>query len=274
MDKLPTVFHITHHKAGSQWVLQVLRDCAPERVVKPLIDCAHINKKQVVPGLIYPTAYLSVSKFTAVLYPFLTKDKSIILQQIKNNRFFYLNWWRYSVMKYPVKGFVIIRDLRDALVSFYFSVKYSHPVISAKIAQHRKIFEQKDFDDGMILAINSYPSANVFASWGVLNKKRGLLNYPIIRYEDLVDDELEIFTFIMDACQINVKPELLKKVVDLNRFESRAGRRKGDEDIHSHLRKGIVGDWKNYFSDQVKVAFKNKYGKMLIQTGYEKDENW
>jgi hypothetical protein len=42
----------------------------------------------------------------------------------------------------------------------------------------------------------------------------------------------------------------------------------------SHRRKGIVGDWRNYFTEELKVQFKALYGNVLIETGYEKNLDW
>ena len=42
MENLPTVFHITHWKAGSQWVAAVLEECAPHRVVEPVVQSGHL----------------------------------------------------------------------------------------------------------------------------------------------------------------------------------------------------------------------------------------
>lgn len=39
-------------------------------------------------------------------------------------------------------------------------------------------------------------------------------------------------------------------------------------------RKGAVGDWRNYFTDQQKVWFKQEAGAALIQAGYETDDSW
>ncbi len=63
-------------------------------------------------------------------------------------------------------------------------------------------------------------------------------------------------------------------MVKYNTFEVVTGRKQGEEDITAHQRKGIVGDWKNYFSDRVKDEFKKRFGDVLIQTGYEQDLNW
>ena len=38
---------------------------------------------------------------------------------------------------------------------------------------------------------------------------------------------------------------------------------------HSHLRKGVVGDWRNHFTAQVLAAFELKYQQKLAGTGIE-----
>ena len=42
----------------------------------------------------------------------------------------------------------------------------------------------------------------------------------------------------------------------------------------AHQRKGIAGDWRNHFSDELKGDFKERWGDLLIATGYERDLDW
>lgn len=42
----------------------------------------------------------------------------------------------------------------------------------------------------------------------------------------------------------------------------------------STFRKGMIGDWKNHFTDDHKQAFKEQAGDQLIELGYERDDNW
>jgi hypothetical protein len=37
---------------------------------------------------------------------------------------------------------------------------------------------------------------------------------------------------------------------------------------NAHQRKAIAGDWRNYFSERVKQAFKARYGDLLVASGY------
>jgi len=52
------------------------------------------------------------------------------------------------------------------------------------------------------------------------------------------------------------------------------GRKLGEEDITSHGRKGTPGDWKNHFTPALRRQFGEKFGDLLIATGYEKDLAW
>ena len=40
------------------------------------------------------------------------------------------------------------------------------------------------------------------------------------------------------------------------------------------MRKGIVGDWKNYFNKEAREIFNHYAGDQLIKLGYEKDRSW
>ncbi len=92
-----TIFHITLHKAGSQWIRHLLSKCAPEWIVQPQLRNAHLLKAPIKEGYIYPAVCITKRDFDRIRKP-------------KNSR-----------------HFVILRDLRDVLVSAYFSLKSSHP---------------------------------------------------------------------------------------------------------------------------------------------------
>src|SRR5438132_1635162 len=93
----PTIFHITHWKAGSQWVHKILNSCALSRIVRPQVNELQFLNEPLQAGKIYPTVYVTKQQFDSVKLP--------------------ADWRR----------FVIIRDLRDTLISGYFSIKVSHP---------------------------------------------------------------------------------------------------------------------------------------------------
>ena len=64
-------------------------------------------------------------------------------------------------------------------------------------------------------------------------------------------------------------------IIHRNRFESKAkGRKPGVENKNSHYRKGVAGDWRHHFNNEIKEKFKYLYGNLLIKLGYENDFNW
>lgn len=56
--------------------------------------------------------------------------------------------------------------------------------------------------------------------------------------------------------------------------ESRTKPGLGTDNHQSDRRKGSIGDWHIYFTDQAKAWFKEEAGEALIAMGYESDLNW
>jgi hypothetical protein len=64
-------------------------------------------------------------------------------------------------------------------------------------------------------------------------------------------------------------------IVYSNRFSAKAGGRKpGDEDVNSHYRKGVAGDWVNHLNAEHRQYFKSNFGDLLQKLGYEKSMDW
>jgi hypothetical protein len=68
---------------------------------------------------------------------------------------------------------------------------------------------------------------------------------------------------------------LLLGTVYTRRFEAKAGgRTKGSEDVSSHYRKGVAGDWIAHFTPEHADYFIRTFGDVLIELGYEPDHAW
>jgi hypothetical protein len=97
----------------------------------------------------------------------------------------------------------------------------------------------------------------------------------ILKYEDLLLQDAELLErVLLRECGLPVSPERLRKVILANRFETRSGRKRGEENVSSHERKGVAGDWRNHFSDKIAKEFKSHYGDLLVATGYEPNDRW
>ncbi|MGB9604345.1 MAG: Wzt carbohydrate-binding domain-containing protein [Bryobacteraceae bacterium] len=237
----PTVFHVTHWKAGSQWIYQILRECFPDRIVEPRVGEVQVRHYAIQKGHVYPTVYLSKPEFDALALP----EGS--------------------------KWFVVIRDLRDTLVSAYFSFKISHPVLGSEFAALRQKLWDLEQEDGFIYLMDHFlpDCARIQLSWLEAGE-------PLIRYEDLLERDVELLSQVLiEHCGLDLVPQRLEQVILANRFEAQTGgRRRGAEDVTAHQRKGVAGDWRNHFTERIKRAFKARYGGLLVATGYENDLNW
>ena len=65
----PTVFHVTHPKAGSQWINRILHALAYERLVLPEPTEIASFDRPIVSGAVYPTVYLTREQFESVGCP-------------------------------------------------------------------------------------------------------------------------------------------------------------------------------------------------------------
>lgn len=265
----PVILHITQHKAGSQWVAEILKHCVPaDCVVLPQTRAAHFKPEHIRPGALFLTVYLPRHQVEAVTANFTG----------------------------PIRRIVVIRDLRDTLVSLYFSIRYSHPLTTLNLQARTRLLSLS-MEEGMLtlltknlevengasprsapgmvtLAAQPTPSSPIERIAQLQNSWISAPDRLLVRYEELVADEQGMFQRMIDYCQIQVAPARLRHIVANNSFSARTGRQPGQEDMMDHLRKGVVGDWRTYFTDEIKAAFKAHYGDHLIYTGYEKDFEW
>jgi Wzt C-terminal domain len=237
----PTIFHVTHWKAGSQWIYKILQESVPHLIVTPELGEHQFLHWPLRQGMVYPTVYVSSQQFEIVRLP---------------------QYW---------KRFVVIRDLRDTLVSAYFSIKFSHPISDPRLARWRSKLHSMSMDEGMIYLMDEWlpACAHIQVSWLEAGER-------LIRYEDLLGHDLEILEpLLLDEFRLPVSRAQFRNAVLKNRFEKlTGGRSRGSEDISAHERKGVAGDWRKYFTGRIGRAFKSRFGGLLVETGYEQDLNW
>lgn len=272
----PTVFHITHWKAGSQWVAEILKHSAPDRFLpwqmvgnSPLYGpgMATFHTQPLIPGKIYGTVYLPKHVFNEITTGAFWRTPLSIFAYPKR---VFSNYRNYRIFKKTAIRFFVLRDLRDTLISLYYSTRYSHKIVADFLDEQRNTVSQETEEDGLIYLIkNVLPvTAAIQGSWV------GDPSVKHLRYEDIIGNEFSFFEELIDYCQIQIERERLREIVRYNIFEAATGRKPGQEDPMAHLRKGIAGDWKNHFTDRVKNEFKAHYGELLVRTGYEKDLSW
>ena len=248
-------------------------EAAPRRIVRSRMRMVHFFGDAILPGMIYPTIYVARERFESTLRP-ASPAESFYAVASQNHR-------NFVQQNYPTKTFVVLRDLRDTLVSYYFSLKVSHVILSDIMTEGNQKLNELDTEQGLLYlcgdpqgsrAEQAMPlQADIQRSWLPVCEQGGAL---LIRYEDMIADEQAAFAKIAEYCEMDISKSRLEEVVAKNSFSKKAGRKRGEEDASSHYRKGISGDWRNHFSDPLKEKFKQAYGQLLIDTGYEKDLDW
>jgi hypothetical protein len=224
---------------------------------------------------------------------------------------FYGNANIEHVSKLPAhKGFHIIRDPRDIVVSAYFSHMHSHPTEHwPELEPHRETLKGLTKDEGLAEEIRFRgKSLRHMMSWDYAQ--------PLVlevRFEDLTSRAYETlltafdFLGLIDNRDYKISrraSSLLREcaavmqkaygwrtaqligsralpAVELlaliwrNRFEARTkGRSRGEEDVSNHYRKGETGDWANHFSSEHKELFKSLYPDLVPKLGYAESDNW
>lgn len=280
----PILFYFGHHKCASDWISSIISNICTE--IGLIHNICH-NPKQFNYNL---DRYIKANNIDFLSF---TNADVKFIQDLE--RFL---------------GFHVIRDPRDILVSAYYSHLYSHSTVEwHELINHRKDLKNLSKDKGLLLEIDF--SKTVI--YQIYNWNYSLPNIIEIKFEDLVLSPykcfLDIFNFIglLDVENSDRKKQLryflkilsnkknarfnshlnlsfkldsisatrLLGIVFNNRFSKiTGGRIRGEENIKSHYRKGIIGDWRNHFLDVHKSYFKKEFDDILIFLGYEKDNNW
>ncbi|MBE9102928.1 sulfotransferase domain-containing protein [Vacuolonema iberomarrocanum] len=237
-----TLFYFGHHKCATNWVRPVLYDVCERHKWSYAVEGGTNN------ALLYLEAPVLIQCHVNA-----TTDYLHLMLQGKNSR-----------------GFHLIRDPRDVLVSQYWSWRNNHSVNDTTVLSLRRKLLDLSTEEGLLELIPHIRMIQQIQNWP-FGQIASILE---VKYEDLIEAPSFHFRQIFDHLEIEFNSDELSKLVDKHSFAKRSGRPLGSEDINSHLRQGLPGNWRDYFTDTLKQAFQEQYGDLLIQLGYEKDSNW
>ena len=103
----------------------------------------------------------------------------------------------------------------------------------------------------------------------------GESNLVLMKYESLLSDPIsELRHAIAEIMGEEPDERILEFAVEKHSFARQSGRKRGEEDKKSFLRKAQAGDWRNYFTREAAEVFDRYCGEQLIAAGYEADRNW
>jgi hypothetical protein len=211
-----------------------------------------------------------------------------------------------------IRAFHYVRDPRDIVVSAYFSHRNSHSTEAwPELVEYREKLRSCSKEQGLFLeldfraqqfqemrsweehshngSIRTYKIEDVisspyqtfleiFASLGLLdeeyyspsNRLRFLLAKASGRFEHLMGSSVHL----PRGVRAIPAERLLGVVYERDFSKLSGGRQKGQTDATSHYRSGVHGDWINHFSVEHLQLFKERYGSLVLQYGYESDPDW
>jgi len=182
--------------------------------------------------------------------------------------------------------FYVIRDGRDAITSMYFyfgkSMKEQNIVGRDWLSRvFDNQFETMNVDKYLprfIEYIFKHP-VGTKSHWG--DHTRGWLGIQseqspgsivVVRFEALLEDTASSFEHALISKYQCIDCEFAKEAV--NRQTFRRQKKRSMDQQRTLLRKGISGDWKNYWNRECGQIFDYFAGEDLIELGYEIDRSW
>ncbi len=211
------------------------------------------------------------------------------------------------------RGFHVVRDPRDVLVSGYFSHRNTHPTEGwPELVEHRKRLRAVSKEEGLMLEmdfsrqfldpmnrwdyempnvlemkmeeISADPEAafrRIYTFLGLLDTADATaLQYLTMRLNILNQRGRRFTPFHMPMSPFRFPMERLPKdrlrpILERKSFKRMSGGRKpGQENVKSHYRKGRPGDWRNHFTEAHIDRFKERYNDLVLKLGYETDPDW
>jgi hypothetical protein len=239
--------YVSHHKCATQYTMAVLRAiCRHKRLPAVKLDW----RRKV-----------SVSQFML--------NKVLLIQDHSSDII--------DIRSVQGRGFHVIRDPRDLLISMYFSHKESHVVRDPKageILRNREVLAELDLNAGLRYLIrNSEYFGRVMREMAAWDYQ--MRNFYETSFERLTTNPAAEFGLILEFLGLEVGVGELAEILERNSFGSlRSQWRSQHGEGANHYRKGRTGDWINHFSEATKELFKERHGKLLIRLGYAKDLDW
>jgi hypothetical protein len=168
--------------------------------------------------------------------------------------------------------FFIYRDPRDVVVSHAFYVTGQ-----AKEHVHHDYYAHvlTNFDERLLTSILGRPElkdidfpdiGRRFEPYMGWTRTAGVL---ALRFEDIIDNRAEAIGSVADHFLSRVSTVTASRPVLIKTVEASIAPERSRT-----FRSGKTGEWRKYFRDVHRAAFKQVAGKMLIELGYEKDLGW
>lgn len=237
-DRVERIVVAEYPKSGGSWLVNLLADA----LALPKRD-------------IYVKTGFSL--FDVLKHPWYEDSQSLELTEscvIKSHEF-----PDSKLLDFPAKTVHLVRDGRDAIVSKYFFEK--------------DFCVQNGFIKDFNITFDDYVE-KTSAEWSNYVEAWMARDVITCRYEDLLRNPMHPLKNILESFGVCVSTERIHESIMANTKEKMRKALDKTFKYNTFVRKGIVGDWKEHFSDYNKDAFKKQAGDVLIRLGYEDSNDW
>ena len=150
---------------------------------------------------------------------------------------------------------ILIRDPKDMCIS------------AAYYTSDREKLSQEQFEKNLkVQLVMGGPNLDFNESY---IKSKSRIPHFLLKYEEMIADDYGSIVKVLDTFRYPYEEEKLKFVLKKNSFKNLSGGREvGEEDNSAFYRKGVIGDWANYFTSDMLKEFNLRHKKLLKEWGY------
>ena len=239
---MTTTHVVTFHKCGSNWFRRLFRDAAGTHGAN--IDVSKPNTDPI------NTPVATGSDTTLALYRTDTAETVLSRAAAEDT------------------VILCLRDPKDVLISQYFSWKKTHAINSSIILDAREKLNALSMKLGQRFLVHKelLPFCKAIETW---QEQIAAGRVVLLKYEDLLDDFAATMGPALQAAGIPLDADGLADLEAKYSFSAVTRRAPGTEDTSNHYRKGVAGDWRNYFDARLTKLFNARYGPLCQALGYE-----
>lgn len=238
-SEFDSVVHVTVFKAASQWMRIVLSDpriyrysgLLPYTLGGPHEVAAHPDRYPIPKRSMVLTVYASRETFDAIAKP--------------------ENW----------RVIVVVRDLLDLLVSWHFSMRYTHP-INDWVTRRREMMGDLPEDEALMITIDEFQQINdLLLPWLDGDDDPRVRIY---RYEDLTGDHsYETWLQLCHDAGVSLPERSLQRLLhDYRQANFRGSKGSGDR-TRNKYGSGKPGSWPDVLTGEHVERMQEKYPALL-----------